>query len=273
MNKFSKCCSVLMAIVLSGCAAKTPSPAAESSEQSPAAVQSVGGSSAGNCDSVTVEYLTGRFDPAKDARFVRIRSEHGNGEIMYMRREAYEAFGKMFEAAKKEGVALKIVSATRPFDRQRLIWEEKWNGKRAVDGEFFKGPAKDSVERAKKIMRWSSMPGTSRHHWGTDIDLNQVNNAYFAQGPGKKMYDWLVANAGSYGFCQVYSEMGNSRPHGYQEEKWHWSYLPIAAHLTECYRELIGNADIKGFIGAETAPKIQAVEHYVLGINPECKKK
>ncbi len=221
-------------------------------------------------DSITAEYLTGRFDPAKDRRFVQVRPEHGNGETMYLRQEAYEAFVRMSEAARKAGISLKILSATRGFDRQKLIWEEKWNGRRAVDGEFLQGPAKDPAERAQKIMRWSSMPGTSRHHWGTDIDLNDMNNSYFTQGQGKKVYEWLVANAPNYGFCQVYSAIGPQRPHGYQEEKWHWSYLPIAQELTERYRALIQDSDIQGFIGAEAAPQIRAIERYVLGINPAC---
>ncbi|NJK84501.1 MAG: M15 family metallopeptidase [Saprospiraceae bacterium] len=41
-------------------------------------------------------------------------------------------------------------------------------------------------ERALKILKYSSMPGTSRHHWGTDIDLNSFSNSYFEQGEGKK---------------------------------------------------------------------------------------
>ena len=32
------------------------------------------------------------------------------------------------------------------------------------------------------------MPSTSRHHWGTDLDLNNLNNSYFTSGKGKKIY-------------------------------------------------------------------------------------
>ena len=34
----------------------------------------------------------------------------------------------MAEAAKKEGVILTIISATRNFESQKRIWENKWNG-------------------------------------------------------------------------------------------------------------------------------------------------
>ena len=44
------------------------------------------------------------------------------------------------------------------------------------------------------------MPGTSRHHWGTEIDIHSYNNESFEQGPGKAIYDWLTLHAADYGF-------------------------------------------------------------------------
>ena len=129
---------------------------------------------------------------------------------------------------------------------------------------------KDPKARAIKILRWSSMPSTSRHHWGTDIDLNNLEPEYFESGQGLKEYDWLVAHAHEYGFCQVYSEMGSARPFGYQEEKWHWSYLPISKELTNAYAKKISDNDINGFMGAESAALIEVVKKYVLGINSDC---
>jgi zinc D-Ala-D-Ala carboxypeptidase len=54
-------------------------------------------------------------------------------------------------------------------------------------------------------MQYSSMPGTSRHHWGTDVDLYALDDIYFTYGDGKIVYDWLLANAANYGFCQPYT--------------------------------------------------------------------
>lgn len=116
------------------------------------------------------------------------------------------------------------------------------------------------------------MPGSSRHHWGTDIDLNDLNPAYFESGHGKKIHDWLSTHAHTYGFCQPYSPKNASRPYGYNEEQWHWSYVPIARQLTDLAKANLKNALIKGFAGAETAATIQVVEKYVLGINPDCLK-
>ena len=64
--------------------------------------------------------------------------------------------------------------------------------------------------------------------------------------------------------------MDDSRPYGYQEEKWHWSYIPIAAALTQAYADSIANKEITGFDGHTTAQKIDMVKKYVLGINSDC---
>lgn len=218
---------------------------------------------------ISKKYLMGKFDPAKDERFSKIPSPYAQKE-MFMRTEALESFKEMHAAAKADGVDLLIVSATRPFDVQKSIWEAKWTGKRKVDGKMLSKKVKDPKGRAVKILRWSSMPSTSRHHWGTDIDINNLNPEYFDKGQGLKEYEWLVANASQYGFCQVYSEMGENRPYGYQEEKWHWSYLPISKNLTDAYAQKISDQDIGGFLGAESAPMIEVVKKYVLGINPDC---
>ena len=61
----------------------------------------------------------------------------------------------------------------------------------------------DSLKAAKTILLYSSMPTTSRHHWGTDMDINSLENSYFASGQGLKEYTWLKKNAAKFGFCQV----------------------------------------------------------------------
>lgn len=164
----------------------------------------------------------------------------------------YSAFDKMAAAARKEGVTLKIVSAYRSFNRQKGIWERKWN-----DPSRSKMTAK---ARALDILKYSSMPSTSRHHWGTDFDLNSVNPAYFETAAGKKIYDWLVKNAPKYGFFQPYTE---GRTKGYATEKWHWSYAPISDRYEKKYIETIKNSDIKGFTGAEIAPVIDVIGGWV----------
>lgn len=222
-------------------------------------------------DTFTKAELIGDFDQSKHSDFVVIERKYSNKDNIYLRKEAYEAFLRMHHAAKKDGVSLIIVSATRNFNYQKKIWEDKWSGRVAVRNQNLAQTIKDDSLRARTILLYSSMPGTSRHHWGTDIDINNLNDAYFLSGQGKKEYDWLVKNAATYGFCQTYTKKGADRPDGYEEEKWHWSYTPISAPMLKAYQEKVTYQDIKGFLGAESAAKIEVIKNYVLGVNSECK--
>ena len=219
---------------------------------------------------ISIDYLMGKFDPKKHDDFVKVNQKYGSRADFFLRKDAYNAYQKMYEAAKKDGIELKIISATRPFNHQKRIWEAKWNGSRKVDGQDLSKTIQNEERRALKILEYSSMPGTSRHHWGTDIDINALTNDYFENGKGLKEYNWLLKNATRFGFCQPYNEKGADRPHGYNEEKWHWSYLPFAKKLTDQYKIRLKNGSISGFDGSEVAPKIQVIEKYVLGINTEC---
>lgn len=215
-----------------------------------------------------LEYIMGRFDPSKHPDFVLIDAQYADKNGMYLRKDTYKAFLEMHAHAKKDGVNLQIRSATRNFYSQKSIWEAKWSGTRTIEGgENLAQTTPDPKERALKILRYSSMPGSSRHHWGTDIDLNNLENDWFNEGEGLTMYNWLKKHAHEYGFCQVYSA---GRPYGYFEERWHWSYTPVSAKLTAYARTHLKNEMINGFLGSESAPMIDIVKHYVLGINEAC---
>lgn len=222
-------------------------------------------------DSISKDELLGKIDQSKHPDFVVIERKYTNKDNIYLRKEAYDAFLQMYEAAKKDGITLTIVSATRNFNYQKKIWEDKWSGQVLVQGKNLAQTIPNDSLRARTILLYSSMPGTSRHHWGTDIDLNDLNDAYFTNGYGKKVYDWLVKNAHRFGYCQTYTVKGKNRPEGYEEEKWHWSYTPIASKMLKVYSEQITDADIQGFLGASSASKIQVVKNYVQGVNPDCK--
>lgn len=218
-----------------------------------------------------IEYITGRFEPATHPDFVKIATKYADREGMYLRKEVYASFKAMHVAASKEGMKLVIRSATRNFKAQKGIWEAKWTGKRILsDGKNAKTDYPTPKDRALKILEYSSMPGTSRHHWGTDLDLNSFNNNYFAKGEGLKIYNWLLANASTYGFCQPYTAKDEQRPNGYNEEKWHWSYIPTAKKLTDQAKSELKDTTIQGFQGANTAPSIQVIQNYVFGINKAC---
>lgn len=219
---------------------------------------------------ITKEALLGKLDPSSHQDFVEVALSMASREGIYMREEAYKAFTSMYEAAREEGVTLRVISGARSFDHQKRIWEEKWNGLRKLHGDVKATDIEDAGERALEILRFSAMPGTSRHHWGTDIDLNSLQNSYFDSFEGREVYRWLRQHAYDYGFCQPYTAHGQDREGGYEEEKWHWSYYPVAADFLRAYRHMIVYEDINGFDGSETAKELDVIEKYVLDINEDC---
>ena len=226
-----------------------------------------------NATDISVDLLLGKVrNIASNNFFVKIDNRlTANGQTLYMRKEAYIGLIKMYKAALKDGVQLKVLSALRTFYHQKYIWDNKWIGNRSVEGRNLALTEKNLTGRAMIILKYSSMPGTSRHHWGTDVDFNALDNAYFEHGEGKIVYDWLVKNAARFGFAQTYTKKDHQRPRGYSEEKWHWSYLPMARNFLYQYSTKINYGLLTGFEGSEVAPRLRVIPNYVLSINPDCK--
>jgi D-alanyl-D-alanine dipeptidase len=219
--------------------------------------------SADSAGPFTREELLGKFNPAKHSDFQLIEAAFTTKSDIYLRKEAYSAFQRMHQEALKAGITLTILSATRNFDAQKAIWERKWKRPQ------YEG--KSDLERIIDIMKFSSMPGTSRHHWGTDIDLNSLEPAYFTQGKGLATYQWLSAHAAEFGYYQTYTSKKNNRS-GYEEEAWHWSYMPLAGPMLEAYNRTITYSELTGFSGCASAHKARVLEDFVNGIAPELKK-
>lgn len=220
---------------------------------------------------IGLNYLIGDVDPAKDPMFSRIPDRYLGGPRAYGHKDAVAAFVRMAQDAEAAGYRLKAVSAFRSFRDQKKIWEDKWSGKTIVGGKQLNLAIPDAKARALKILEFSSMPSTSRHHWGTDFDINSVEPAYFRTPAGAAIYAWLVEHARGYGFCQVYSRKGpGGRTSGYEEEKWHWSYLPVAYPYLKQYPAEVGYEHITGFAGSASAREIDIIRTYVQAINPDC---
>jgi len=208
---------------------------------------------------LTKDFVLGKFDYKNHDLFEKVKPNHASKSI-YLNKEVYRAFVKMHAKAKTDGISLKIISGTRNFDEQKAIWERKWK----------KYENLNPFDRAQKILEYSSMPSTSRHHWGTDIDLNSFTNSYFESGSGAQAYAWLSEHANSYGFYQVYTEKNKGRT-GYNLERWHWSYLPLASTYLEYYNAHISYSDISDFKGAELAESLHSISLYVNGISKRSK--
>ncbi len=207
-------------------------------------------------------YLMGRFNPAKHNAFVKVPAKYANRKGYYLRKSAFEAFKKMYEAAQQDGVKLVIRSATRNFDYQKRIWERKWRAQKK---------SRSAVDKANNILKLSSMPGTSRHHWGTEIDLNAFRNDWFTHDQGLKLFRWMNNNAAKYGFHRPYTKKDSKRPTGYNEERWHWSYTPLSIPMLRDAAMVLNDSKIRGFLGSETASQIGVVKNYILGVDESCR--
>lgn len=169
--------------------------------------------------------------------------------------EVYNSLIDMIDKAQKDNIKLSVVSAFRSYQRQKQIWENKWGNR-----------PNDDINHAKNILKWSSFPGTSRHHWGTDVDFNSVETVYWKSKEGLKVYNWLQNNAPKFGFCQTYDD---GRQHGYNSEPWHWSYMPVA----DRYLAQISNPAVlevvlnQGVKGSEAVRQSGDLINYVTSIN------
>jgi LAS superfamily LD-carboxypeptidase LdcB len=162
--------------------------------------------------------------------------------------ETLNAFESFCKEAKKHGFEPKIESGYRSFDRQLLIWNEKVSGKRKVldenSGAVNIAEISD-LELTRTILLWSALPGTSRHEWGTDIDVIDsatVPEGYEAEltpeesfgvfGKFHKWLDELIESGKSFGFRRVFLP-GTGRV---QPEPWHLSYAPEARKVERNFK-------------------------------------
>jgi len=190
--------------------------------------------------------------------------------------QAADAFEQMKAAAKKEGIKIKAVSSFRSYQRQRAIWNRK-----------YKANAKAGLSPQKniqKIIQYSTIPGTSRHHWGTEIDIVDgaippegdvlLTRKFHNSGPYEPLRKWLEAHAQDYGFICAYPD-DSERP-GFSYEPWHYSYAPLSQPLYKAYlkldlKEALSDLDMEGSNHLDQAFLMAYRESHVKGINPALK--
>ena len=171
--------------------------------------------------------------------------------------EASQALVALQADARDAGFELAVASAHRNFERQQLIFNGKARGKRPVHDD--RGEALDLEvlpprEALHAILRFSALPGGSRHHWGTDLDVydaGAIPPGYQLQlspqevAPGgmfDPMHRWLderMARDESHGFYRPYElDRGGVAP-----ERWHLSYAPLALDCARVFSaELLSEA-------------------------------
>lgn len=160
------------------------------------------------------------------------------GDTYKLRKEAFIAFEQMKEEAMKIGISIKAVSSYRDFNYQNRIWQRKY--------KQFTSKGITGVDSINKIIEYSTIPGTSRHHWGTDIDIvdgnvKQPNNLlhprnFETTAPFGRLKQWMNTNANSFGFYLVYTNEPSRK--GFNYEPWHYSYKPLSQLYLSDYRQL-----------------------------------
>lgn len=176
--------------------------------------------------------------------------------------EAAAAFFALREAARKAGFDLLPFSSFRDFDTQCRIWNHKFTGRKPLYDENgvprpFDALSPDAI--VSHILNWSALPGGSRHHWGSEIDV--VDGMAMPEGYHPKLlpeetapgglffplHSWLDENMGRFGFFRPYDAYRG----GMFPEPWHLSYAPVSlpaldALTMDCLEAAIKGADIQG---------------------------
>jgi LAS superfamily LD-carboxypeptidase LdcB len=153
--------------------------------------------------------------------------------------EAATAFLGLAAEAAHSDIDLVPASSFRSFEHQLLIWNDKFHGRRPLldqQGGAFDRSVMTEEALVRAILLWSALPGASRHHWGTDIDVidraalapgqrpQLLPAEYGAAGVFNRLGAWLPGHCEAYGFFLPYDrDRGGVRP-----EPWHLSFAPVS---------------------------------------------
>ena len=129
---------------------------------------------------------------------------------------AYLSFQKMYEAAKKDGYTIRIMSSYRSYQYQVNLY----NNYKEKDGESIADT-------------YSARPGYSEHQTGLCIDIDDgiINYDSFEKS---RSYIWMKNNSYKYGFIERYPKDKEDIT-GYKYESWHYRYVgeKIAKYIHE----------------------------------------
>ncbi|MDA0149307.1 M15 family metallopeptidase [Vibrio sp. LaRot3] len=149
------------------------------------------------------------------------------------------------ESAARAGFNLNIASGFRDFERQRTIWNNKMAGHTAIldsDSQPLQHERLNECQKVFAILRWSALPGASRHHWGCEFDVFdrdslpqdtqlQLEPWEYLTGHQANFYQWLKDNLAQHGFFFPYARDNG----GVAPEPWHISHHAIS---TQCQQQL-----------------------------------
>lgn len=181
----------------------------------------------------------------------------------FLQQEAVTAFLGLQQKAKQAGFNLQPASSFRDFERQKMIWNAKMQGERKVHNDAGKALDLSNMpewEKCQAILRWSALPGASRHHWGTEIDVFDPNLLpenqqlqlepweYQAGGYFEEFANFLQDHTAEFDFYFPFSDTSGKK---IGIEPWHISYRPLSDKLktyfnAETLKSAWQNEDVLG---------------------------
>lgn len=120
---------------------------------------------------------------------------------------AYEKYVQMVDAAKTDGLSMKVISAYRTEDYQRNLYNNKVRTTGKINAD-----------------NYSARPGSSEHQTGLAVDISSTKGT-FEYTPEFK---WLQKHAHEYGYIMRYPK-GKEWITGYSYEPWHYRYVGTEA--------------------------------------------
>ncbi|MFM2608717.1 M15 family metallopeptidase [Vibrio chagasii] len=180
---------------------------------------------------MTPEQLTGQSDSHLAPTLIGTKTFLVHSDVI-------DDLNSLIEAAQLAGFKMEIASGFRDYKRQSLIWNRKFSGEAPIldsDSQPLDASTLTEHQKLSAILRWSALPGASRHHWGCDFDVFARNHLpegvqlqlepwEYLTGHQQVFYQWLSANAAQFGFFFPYSQdLG-----GVAIEPWHISHRNVS---------------------------------------------
>ncbi|MEX0799250.1 MAG: M15 family metallopeptidase [Bacteriovoracaceae bacterium] len=162
---------------------------------------------------------------------------------VYIHKSMQESLRELQNAAAKENINIQVASGFRDYNRQLDIWNAKASGSRKLldrQENIIDFDRSTSHEILDAMLAWSAIPGASRHHWGSEIDIFDQNvkpkeKVHLTQIECREdfhlMYSWLDQNLEMIPFHRPYAEdLG-----GVAQEAWHLSFTPVSKSFQKEY--------------------------------------
>ena len=190
----------------------------------------------------SLEQLTGLSQTHLTTLLVENKESAGQKEFL-IHRDVKTPLSGLIRDAQVNGFEFSIASSFRDYHRQAMIWNAKFSGERPIldcDSQPLDSTTLSDLEKIHAIMRWSALPGASRHHWGCELDVYARNLLpqdtqlhlepwEYHTGHQAEFNIWLTEAMPKFGFYRPYQhDLG-----GVAIEPWHISHIDTGREMLE----------------------------------------